>query len=125
MHKNHKKINKFYLIIFIVWIALWAHFIIRNLVRKGYINHYKILLSRDVDGKRSYAYGDQLYEFLKYCKSSMPEGSTYDIIGIIEGSIDQRRIAYYLYPDLCAKDAKYLLIFDGGKYMLKRKKEWN
>lgn len=109
MKKNPGKI---YVIFFIIWVVLWVNFIARNLTRKKYFENYKTLYSRDADGKRSYAYGPYLYEFLKFCKSSLPERSTYDIIGMIEASIDQRRSVYYLYPAMRAGKADYLLVFD-------------
>jgi hypothetical protein len=85
-------------LVFIVWIVLWACFFARELFVKGNMRDYRELISRTLDGKRSYVTGDNLYEFLVFCWNNAPKGSTYALEGLDEGSIEQRRAAYYLYP---------------------------
>lgn len=110
--------NNIFKIALLVWIVLWAWFIVRELFVKDGIETYKALLDRDLEGKRSYITGDRLYEFLNFCKKNMPEGSSYKMVGLEDGSIDKRRAVYYLYPDLESNEAGYVL--DAQKYILKK-----
>jgi len=88
-------------IAFLIWLVLWANFILRDLFRKGDINDYKALLSRDsLEAKHSYVTGDVFYEFVKFCRDSLPPGSSYELIGMEKGSLTRRQAAYYLYPNL-------------------------
>ncbi len=95
-----------------VWVILWAWFLIRELFVKDNIDTYGALLQRSLEGKRSYVTGDRLYEFLTFCGNKMPEGSSYKIAGLEDGSLDKRRAAYYLYPDLEGNDPAYILVYD-------------
>lgn len=126
-------------IVFVIWIALWISFIARELFRKGYFYDYTELLSRDLEGKRSYVTGDRFYAFLEFCNKNLPEGATYELIGTKEGSIDIRRATYYLYPNLEAKSPDFILVYDtpgvkpegydaflkmdDDRYILKKRKE--
>ena len=56
-----------------------------------------------------------------FCKNKMPDRSNYKIVGLDEGSLDRRRAAYYLYPDLEAGSPAYIL--DAQKYVLKKTSE--
>ena len=105
-------------IAFFVWAGLWAWFLVRELFVKDNIDTYKALLQRSLEGKRSYVTGDRLYEFLTFCRNKMPERSSYKIVGLEEGSLDKRRAAYYLYPDLETSEPSYIL--DAQKYILKK-----
>jgi hypothetical protein len=80
------------------------------------MKEYVALLSRNADGRASYTYGDDLYEFLKFCKNNLPDDSGYELIGISVDSLEFRRSAYYLYPKIQSKNAKYILIFNMPKY---------
>ena len=107
--------------IFIVWIAVWLAFLARELFVKGAVRGYGVLLSRPLEGKRSYAYGDRFYEFLVYCKGRIPERGAYKLTGIDEGSIEKWRAVYYLYPRAEKEDAEYIIGYDGSRYTLKEK----
>ena len=107
--------------IFIVWIAVWSLFLARSLFFKGALQDYGVLLSRTLEGKRSYAYGDRFYEFLVYCKGLIPENASYELAGIDEGSIEKWRAAYFLYPRAEKEGARYIIGYDGSQYTLKRK----
>jgi hypothetical protein len=111
--------NKILTAILIAWVVIWISFTARELFAKGGLNDYRRLLSRSLEGKRSYVTGDRFYEFLVFCNEHLPNGASYELAGIEEGSHDQRRAAYYLYPHMKKKDAEYLL--DAGRYILKRK----
>ena len=99
-------------IAFGIWITLWALFIARELFRKGYFYDYKVLLSRSLEGKRSYVTGDRFYEFLIFCKRELPPGSSFRLVGMKEDSIDKRRATYYLYPLMEKEEAEFLLVYD-------------
>ncbi len=101
-------------VIFAVWIALWASFIMRELFRKGYFHDYKALLSRGLEGKQSYVTGDRFYEFLTFCNANLPKGATFNFVGVEEGSIDIRRAVYYLYPRLENADPEFILVYDAS-----------
>ena len=88
----------------------------RDLIKGRQFKEYKALLSRDAAGKRSWAYGDKLYEFLKFCEKSLPPGASYDLTGIEYLSIDYRRAIYYLYPHFKEDKAEYVLVFDKPGY---------
>ena len=118
--------NNIFKIAFAVWVVLWAWFLVRELFVKDNIDTYRALLQRPLEGKRSYVTGDRLYEFLMSCKSEMPEGASYKIVGLEDGSIEKRRAVYYLYPHLESNGAGYIL--DAQKYILKKNdgaKNWN
>ena len=126
-------------IAFFIWIALWLFFLAREVFLKDELSDYRSLLLRSLDGKRSYVTGDRLYEFLTFSSRALPEGARYNLIGPVEGSIEKRRAAYYLYPHIEAPEAQFLLVFDypatahldydgfasldGRRYILKKKGE--
>ncbi len=108
-------------ILFFVWVALWIGFFARELFVKHNILDYKALLARTLEGKRAYVTGDRLYEFLTYCKTKMPEGSAYKIIGMDEGALESRRAVYYLYPNVRSADPDFII--DISQYTIKRVEE--
>ena len=131
---------KLFKMVFLVWIILWAWFLIRDLLLKDNLNDYRNLFARSsLEGKHSYVTGDRLYEFIIFCASNMPPGSSYKFAGLEEESIENRRAVYYLYPMIEKKDAEYILIYDrpgtaakgysmlkkldDSRYILKKEKE--
>ena len=103
-------------IIIIVWCVIWVNFIMRDLFRKGYIHDYKTLIKRDAEGKRAYTYGDYFYEFLKFAKSTIPQNSSYDFVGIEDYSLKWRRGIYFLYPDLMKENPDFLFVYKIPEY---------
>lgn len=101
--------KKIFVIAFVAWSVIWAYFIARELFMKGGAKEYGVLLSRSLDGKRSYVTGDTLYEFIRFSGRCLPPGATYEWAGLEEGSLDKRRAAYYLYPLIEKRPAEYLL----------------
>ncbi len=99
---------------FTTWIIIWAFFIFRELFIKSRFSDYKILLSRSLEGKRSYVTGDKFYEFLTFCKRNLPQSAFYDLILIKKGDIelDKIRAIYYLYPSLKKIDPEFILIYN-------------
>ncbi len=130
--------HKIFPILLCVWIVLWIGFTARELFVKDSVRDYRALLSRTLEGKRSYVTGDRLYEFLMFCKEKAPQGATYAIAGLDDGSIEKRRAAYYLYPLLESREPDLIFVFDkpdagqagygvfagldGSRYILKKAK---
>ena len=105
--------NKIFAVLFVMWVVLWLHFTIREIVKRGDIHDYKMLLSRSLEGKRSYVTGDKLYEFLVFCNKNLPGRAEYEWVGLEEGSLSKRQAAYYMYPHLERKeDAPFILVYD-------------
>jgi len=104
--------NRIFRIILIVWVVLWACFIVRELFVKKHIREYGTLLSRDAEGKRSFVTGDRLYGLLQASEKIIPAGSAYRLIGSEDGSLDKRRAAYYLYPRMEKEPAEYIIVYD-------------
>ena len=111
--------NILFIAFFTAWVIIWISFNAREIFAKGGLNDYRNLLSRTLDGKRSYVTGDRFYAFLVSCNERLPDGAEYELAGVEEGSHDRRRAVYYLYPHMEKKDAEYLL--DAGRYILKRR----
>jgi len=128
--------NKILTVLFAVWVAMWVAFTLRELFLKVNLRDYLVLVSRSADGKRSYVTGDELYGFIELCKNATPEDAKYDIIGIEDGSIEKRRLVYYLYPRTESGDPDFIFVyrspgfgregykdfkrFDDSKYILKK-----
>ena len=104
-------IKKILKILFVVWIILWVNFIIRDLFVRGYFEDYKNLAKKNAEEKRSYAYGDYLFNFLEFSKKSLPEGANFGLVGIDELSLDGRRSIYYLYPYVKRDNPNFILVF--------------
>lgn len=129
---------------FLVWVVLWIWFVVRDLFLKDNIDSYRVLLTRSLEGKRSYVTGDRLYEFLKFTAGKLPKEVFYNFIGLTPDSIENRRAVYYLYPLIEKEKPDYILVYDRpgfeeegyalaakmdeSRYILKRKKgvsSWN
>jgi hypothetical protein len=104
--------RSFLKIAFAIWVIVWIFFISRELFIKGNLNDYRILLSRPLEGKRSYVTGDRLYEFLTFCRDRTPQGATYAFAGVADGSIEKRRAVYYLYPRLENSKPDFIFVYD-------------
>src|SRR5262245_46420139 len=70
----------------------------------------------DTEARRSDAYGAELYAFLRFCKERLPAGSTFRLVGIDYASIDKVRAFYYLYPNLVAEQAHFILVYRSPGY---------
>lgn len=106
--------NKILKIALIVWVVLWIWFVSRELFLKSTFRDYTILLSRSLEGKRSYVMDDNFYRYLMFCKETMPQGATY-FLDVHNGNFDRSlykvRAAYCLYPDLEKEDAEFILTY--------------
>lgn len=103
-------------VLFFIWTFIWINFILRDLIGHKHFRDYKTLLARDEEGKRSYVYGDCLFEFLRFCKNKLPEKAKYDLVGMKEFSIAKVRSVYFLYPHLKTDDADFLLVYEEPGY---------
>jgi hypothetical protein len=99
-------------ILFLIWVIMWASFTVRELVGKGQLKEYKTLAKLSLEGKYAHITGKELYELIALANNTLPEGSSYKLIGLEEGSIEKRRAAYYLYPAIEKEDAGYILIYN-------------
>lgn len=113
--------KKTWKIILLAWIFIWMFVFFKNLIFKGYLKDYIELLNRPgLEEKRAYVTGDALYGEIKFCKANLPEGATFGYKGIVEGSLADRRIRYYLYPHLKSDRPDYLIIFDGKQFYVRK-----
>jgi hypothetical protein len=103
--------NKIFFVFIAVWAVLWAIFIARELFMKGSLRDYRQLLSRPLDGKRSYVTGDRLYDFIAFAAKEVPEGGHYKVVGFDRDPIDEERAAYYLYPRLKDDNGDFVLVY--------------
>jgi hypothetical protein len=99
-------------ILTVIWIILWVNFGMRDLIKKGDLGDYKALIARDAAGKKSYTYGKSLFEFLNFCEKILPKYADYNLVGIEEFSLKERRAVYHLYPHMKKKNASFLLVFN-------------
>ncbi|MCX5701397.1 MAG: hypothetical protein NTW64_00215 [Candidatus Omnitrophica bacterium] len=105
---------KMFKIILAAWVLMWLFFNVRGLIvekDKSTLKDYISLASADWEGKRAIVFGENLYEFLKFCKANLPNEASYGIIGIPEDSIDLPRLVYYLYPSLQNKNPDFILVY--------------
>ena len=105
---------KMFKIILMAWIIIWVFFTVKSLVAekdKSTFKHYTNLVRADWEGKRAIVYGQDLYGFAKFCKSNLPDGASYQIIGIPRDSIDMPRFVYYLYPFVENRNPGFILVY--------------
>jgi hypothetical protein len=105
---------KMFRIILAAWVLIWLFFNVRGLIvekDKSTLKDYISLVSADWEGKRAIVFGKDLYEFIKFCKTNLPPGADYEIIGMPEDSIDLPRLVYYLYPSIEKRDADFILVY--------------
>lgn len=101
-------------IILAVWVLTWLFFRVRGFIvqkEKSTVKDYVRLIYADWEGKRAIVFSEDLYEFLKFCKTNLPAKASYGIIGIPEDSIDLPRMIYYLYPSLYNQNPDFILVY--------------
>ncbi len=69
------------------------------------------LLPLSFEERQEAVYGKDLYRFLKFCKSQLPAGSRYRLVGLESLSLDFARSVYDLYPCLLSGEPEYLLVY--------------
>ena len=101
---------------FFVWLALWAVFFIRE-NKKGEYEQFFDLAKKDLEGKRAYLMGDELFEFAEFCQDNVPAGSKYKLTGLEDLSVEKVRLVYYLYPMRPSdEDYDYVLVYGRPEY---------
>lgn len=101
-------------IILAAWIILWIFFTAKGLVKekdKSTFREYVNLALADSESRRAIVFGRDFYEFLRFCKSNLPETAGFEIEGVTEGSTDLPRMIYYLYPALKCSPAEFILVY--------------
>ena len=98
--------------IFFLWIGIWGLFWARPLIigKSEFAKNVR-LLRLGFEERREEVYGRDLYHFLTFCKSQLPPGSRYRLVGLESLSLDFARTVYYLYPCLLSGEPEYLLVF--------------
>lgn len=104
--------NNIFKILFAAWVLIWIFFTLREITIKNNLKDYKVLISRSLEGKRSYVTGDELYEFLTFCNNKLPPNSSYMWTKTDKEDHYRRRSTYYLYPHLEKDNAGFVLVYN-------------
>lgn len=99
-------------LIFAVWVFIWLLFLIRPYFKKDLAREYITLMNLSLDEKRAYVTGKDLYEFVKFCDLSVKPSSAYMIVGLEDRPLDQRRAAYYLYPNIESQSPEFIFVYN-------------
>ena len=94
MLKDKKNIFR---VVLAVWVILWLFFLIRE-DKDGQYRFLMHLYSADHADKVRFLMGNELYDFLVFCKENIPEYATYKISGFEKFSIYEVRARYFLWP---------------------------
>jgi len=98
--------------IFFLWIGIWGLFWVRPfIIGKSEFSKNLRLLPLSFEERREAVYGRDLYRFLQFCKSQLPDGSRYRLVGLESLSLDFARSVYDLYPCLLSAEPEYLLVY--------------
>ena len=101
-------------IIFAVWIVLWIFFLVREDKSDQY-RELRYLYAHNSAENARYIAGEDLYDFLVFCKDNIPTGFTYRLSGFQKFSIDEMRARYFLWPLKSIADNPDFIIVYGGK----------
>jgi hypothetical protein len=97
-----------------VWLVLWLLFLVREDKKGQYAQLYELYSLRSPERMRQVV-GPELYDFLMYCRSSLPEGATYELVGFEKYSIDGVRARYLLWPLRSGPgDADYRIVYSAA-----------
>ncbi|MDD5355572.1 MAG: hypothetical protein PHY56_03455 [Candidatus Omnitrophica bacterium] len=86
-----------YFIVFI-WLILWLVFIIRENKPGQYSDLRYLYNHRDYSQRVKRVFGNGLYDFLVFCKSVLPEKSTYSFGVSMKLGYDEVKARYFLWP---------------------------
>ena len=126
-------------IVFTTWVFMWLIFLVRGLV-KGEAREYKDLFGKTLEEKRAYVAGEDFYEFILFCKATIPEDSDYKVVASYDDSLDSFFVSYHMLPILqnldnpeyipCYKKRKFsekgyqpIAVLSKDKYIIKRNKD--
>ena len=74
------------------------------------------LVRANTEVRRAASYGEEFDAFLRFCKDKLPAGATFRLVGIDYASIDKVRAFYFLYPNLVAEHAQFILVYRSPGY---------
>ena len=98
--------------IFFLWIGIWGLFWVRPfIIGKSEFTKNLRLFRLSFEERREVVYGRDLCRFLRFCKSQLPVGSRYRLVGLESLSLDFARAVYDLYPCLLSGEPEYLLVY--------------
>jgi hypothetical protein len=104
--------------IFFLWIGIWGLFWVRPFfIGKSEFTKNLRLFRLSFEERREVVYGRDLYRFLRFCKSQLPVGSRYRIVGLESLSLDFARAVYDLYPCLLSGEPEYLLVYKQPQFL--------
>ena len=98
-------------IILAAWVIIWAIFLMRPYFKKDLLDKCSSLMKISTEDKRALVTGEDLYAFIKFCKESVKDRSTYRVEGLEKDSIEHRRFKYYMYPNIETEDPEYIFIY--------------
>ncbi|MCQ9207337.1 MAG: hypothetical protein NG740_05640 [Omnitrophica bacterium] len=104
--------KKIFHILLTIWIILWINFIVRDLLKRGDLQDYRALVTKDAEGKHAHTYGEQFYKFLKFIKREIRENKSYKLVGVENLSLAHRRAVYFLYPALEKESPDYVAYYN-------------
>lgn len=108
--------GKIFKTVFVVWLVLWVVF----LAREDKSSQYKTLFDlyrMPRPARAVYLAGKDMGGFLELCLAGMKRGSTYELVGFEEHSIDSVRARYLLWPFHAAEgNTDYKIVLGGAEY---------
>ncbi|MGB2629607.1 MAG: hypothetical protein WBD17_00005, partial [Candidatus Omnitrophota bacterium] len=101
-------------LVFVVWIALWVLFLVRE-DKDGQYGALKYLYTHSGEDRTRFIIGEPLYGFLLYCRENIPMGSSYQLLGFKKFSIDEVRARYFLWPLVSVpEDPDFKVVYGKG-----------
>jgi len=102
------------LIIFsIIWFFWGAYLVVKDIPQS--LERGKLSLALNLEGRRDYVLGGDLYSFIKFAEKNIPEDKTINVIfrgDEFGAQLFYYRVYYYLYPRQFAKNADYFLSYN-------------
>ena len=100
-----------------LWLPVWFFFLVWPLRKEpSKVASTFRLLRANTEARRADSYGQEFHAFLRFCKEKLPAGSTFRLVGIDYASIDKVRAFYFLYPNLVAEQAQFILVYRSPGY---------
>jgi len=102
------------LIIFsIIWFLCGAYFVVKDIPQS--LDRGKLSLALNLEGRRDYVLGGDLYSFIKFAEKNISENKTINVVyrgDEFSAQLFYYRVYYYLYPRQFAKNADYFLSYN-------------
>ena len=103
--------KRIFAIILIVWVVLWMFFLVRE-DKDGQYRMLKYFDTHSPEERVSFLVGDDLYDFLVFCRKNISPGATYELLGFEEFSIKEVRARYLLWPlKSVAEDPDFMIVY--------------